>query len=104
MNIDKLKEKAEDVTVVEESTTETPKQLTEEEQKIVDEFYEKMIRKKLQPRIDSISHYMDLTKKKLSQVFEDIKNKRSGLSYMERMFLTEFKRDYINQLFKKKYL
>lgn len=75
------------------------KEYTEEEKKILDEFYEGMIKKRLLPRIKSIKHYMFLTHKKLDDIYVDIENKKSGLSKLDREFLTAFERSYINQLF-----
>lgn len=76
---------------------------TKEEEEQISAFYESMIKRSLRPRVQEVSHYMDLTKKKLDDVYADIEAKKSGLSNLNRSFLTSFERSYINDLFAKNY-
>ena len=80
------------------------REYTEEEKKQLDEFYEMLAKKQLYPRVADITHYMRLTHKKLDDVYNDIDVKKSGLSSLNRKFLTSFDRPFINSLFEKKYL
>lgn len=94
----------EDISRKAKEREEAGKGYTEEERKQIDAFYESMIKRQLRPRIQEVTHYMDFTNKKLDDIYEDIKNKKSGLSNLNRSFLTSFERSYINSLFDKKYL
>lgn len=76
---------------------------SEEEKKQIEAFYESLMKRQLRPRVQEVSHYMDLTGKKLDQVYADIEAKKSGLSNLNRSFLTSFERSFINNLFAKKY-
>lgn len=76
---------------------------SEEEKKQIEAFYESLMKRQLRPRVQEVSHYMDLTKKKLDQLYADIEAKKSGLSNLNRSFLTSFDRSFINDLFAKKY-
>ena len=95
------------VVPVEEVTTEPQEtkkvEYTEEERKQIDAFYDAMIKRQLRPRVREVSHYMDLVNKNLDQVYSDIEAKKSGLSNLNRSFLTSFDRPFINNLFDKKY-
>ena len=82
---------------------ESGKGYTEEEKKQIEAFYESLMKRQLRPRVQEVSHYMDLTGKKLDQVYADIEAKKSGLSNLNRSFLTSFERSFINNLFAKKY-
>lgn len=83
---------------------ESGKGYIEEEQKQIQAFYDSMIQRQLRPRVQEVSHYMDLTKKKLNDLYNDIENKKCGLSNLNRSFLISFDREFINSLFSKKYL
>lgn len=76
---------------------------TKEEEEQINAFYESMIKKHLNPRVQEISHYMALTNKKLNDLYADIETKKSGLSKLNRSFLTSFERQFINSLFAEKY-
>lgn len=82
---------------------ESGKGYSEEEKKQIEAFYESLMKRQLRPRVQEVSHYMDLTGKKLDQVYADIEAKKSGLSNLNRSFLTSFERSFINNLFAKKY-
>jgi len=107
MDIDKLKNNAEEI-IAEESVTideDNEKiELTEEQKKEQEELLAEIARRKFAPRVNEISRYMLFTKKKLDDVYQDIENKKSGLSVLNREFLVAFKRDYINSLFQKRFL
>lgn len=83
---------------------ESGKEYTEEEKKQIEAFYESLMKRQLRPRVQEVSHYMDLTGKKLDQVYADIEAKKSGLSNLNRSFLTSFERSFINDLFTNKYI
>ena len=100
------KKKIEEIPVVpvEEVQQEQHREYTEDEKKQLDAFYDSLIRRQLRPRVQDVSHYMDLTHKKLSDLYIDISNKKSGLSNLNRSFLTSFEEPFIQSLFDKKYL
>lgn len=64
---------------------------------------EQYVKDKLKPRIYEVTHYMEMTNKKLPDLYNDIENKTSGLSRLNRDFLIYFK-NHIDKLFSKKYL
>ena len=76
---------------------------TKEEEEQINAFYESLIKKHLNPRVQEISYYMSLTNKKLDDIYIDIKEKKSGLSTLNRSFLISFERPFINSLFAEKY-
>ena len=90
------------VTAVENKETEQ-REYTEEERKRIDEFYDAMIKRQLRPRVQEVSHYMDLTHKNLDDLYNDLEAKTCGLSALNRSFLNSFERHFINDLFDKKY-
>jgi len=81
---------------------EAGKGYTEEEQKQIDAFYESLIKRQLRPRVQEVKHYMYMTKKTLDQIYDDIAAKNSGLSNLNRSFLTSFERSFIDNLFNSK--
>lgn len=91
----------EDVVPVEENQQE---QLTDEQKKQMDAFFEAMLKKRIRPRVQEVCHYMDVFHKKLDDLYNDLENKKCGLSALNRSFLKSFDREFINEQFPKKYL
>ena len=81
---------------------ESGKGYSEEEKKQIEAFYESLMKRQLRPRVQEVKHYMYMTKKTLDQIYDDIAAKKSGLSNLNRSFLTSFERSFIDDLFNPK--
>lgn len=97
MNIDQLKEKAEDIQPVENEEVLTTEELTPEQQKQQEEFLLVMCRK----RFKSILKALKIRLSKgftLEEILQEIEEKRSPLSANQRQFVREFKLEFIKKL------
>ena len=92
----------EDISRKAKEREESGKGYTEEEKKQIEAFYESLIKKQLYPRVQDVKYYMNLTGKNLDQIYADIESKKSGLSNLNRSFLTSFERSFIDDLFNPK--
>lgn len=97
MNVEKLKERAEDVQTIENEEVSTTEELTSEEREQQEQFLLAMCRKQFKSILKAIKERISkgLTLKEISQ---EIEEKRSPLSANQRQFVQGFKTDFIEKL------
>lgn len=100
MEIDKLKEIAEDVQPVENEEVSTTEELTPEQKEQQEQFLLAFIRKQYKSILSALKARMDkgIT---LEQISQEIEEKRSTLSANQRLFVQSFKPDFIHKLLEK---
>ena len=97
MNIDNLKERAEDIQPIEHEEISTTEALTPEQKEQQEQFLLSMCRK----RFKSILSALKLRMSKgftLEEILQEIEEKRSPLSANQRQFVQEFKLEFIKKL------
>ena len=94
MNIDNLKEKAEDIQPIENEEVSTTEELTPEQKEQQEQFFLAMCRKQFKSILRAIKDRINkgLT---LEEILQEIEEKRSPLSANQRQFVLEFKLEFI---------
>jgi hypothetical protein len=97
MNIDNLKEKAEDIQPVENEEVSTTEELTPEQKEQQEQFLLAMCRKRFKSILRAIKDRINkgLT---LEEILQEIEEKRSPLSANQRQFVQGFKLEFIKKL------
>ena len=97
MNVEELKERAEDIQPIENEEVSTTKELTPEEREQQEQFLLAMCRKQFKSILRAIKERMSkgLT---LEEISQEIEEKRSPLSANQRQFIKGFKADFIEKL------
>ena len=97
MNVEELKERAEDIQPIENKEVSTTKELTPEEREQQEQFLLAMCRKQFKSILRAIKERMNkgLT---LEEISQEIEEKRSPLSANQRQFVKSFKADFIEKL------
>ncbi len=97
MNIDELKEKAEDIQPTENEEVSTTEELTPEQKEQQEQFLLAMCRKRFKSILRAIKDRInkDLT---LEEILQEIEEKRSPLSANQRQFVQGFKLEFIKKL------
>lgn len=97
MNVEELKERAEDIQPIESEEVSTTDELTPEEREQQEQFLLAMCRKQFKSILRAIKERMDkgLT---LEEISQEIEEKRSPLSANQRQFVQGFKTDFIEKL------
>lgn len=99
MEIEKLKEQAEDIQPIENEEISTTEELTLEEQEQQEQFLLAMCRKQFKSILRAIKERINkgLT---LEEILQEIEEKRSPLSANQRHFVQGFKLEFIEKLLK----
>ena len=97
MNIDKLKEKAEDIQPIENEEVSTTEELTPEQKEQQEQFLLAMCRKRFKSILRAIKDRINkgIT---LEEILREIEEKRSPLSANQRQFVQGFKLEFIKKL------
>lgn len=97
MNIDELKEKAEDIQPIENEEVSTTEELTPEQKEQQEQFLLAMCRKRFKSILRAIKDRINkgIT---LEEILQEIEEKRSPLSANQRQFVQEFKLEFIKKL------
>ena len=97
MNIDKLKEKAEDIQPIENEEVSTTEELTPEQKEQQEQFLIAMCRKRFKSILRAIKDRINkgIT---LEEILQEIEEKRSPLSANQRLFVQGFKLEFIKKL------
>lgn len=97
MNIENLKEKAEDIQPIEHEEISTTETLTPEQKEQQEQFLLSMCRKRFKSILSALKLRMSkgLT---LEEILQEIEEKRSPLSANQRQFVQEFKLEFIKKL------
>lgn len=99
MEIEKLKEQAEDIQPIENEEVSTTEELTPEQKEQQEQFLLAMCRKRFKSVLRALKDRMDkdLT---LEEILQEIEEKRSPLSANQRQFVQGFKLEFIEKLLK----
>lgn len=97
MNVDKLKEQAEDIQPIENEEVSTTEELTPEQKEQQEQFLLAMCRKHFKSTLRVLKDRMNkgLT---LEEILREIEEKRSPLSANQRQFVQGFKLEFIKKL------
>jgi methyltransferase-like protein len=97
MNVEELKNKAEDIQPIENDEISTTEELTPEEREQQEQFLLAMCRKQFKSILRAIKERMNkgLT---LEEISREIEKKRSPLSANQRQFVQGFKLEFIQKL------
>jgi type I restriction-modification system DNA methylase subunit len=97
MNVDKLKEQAEDIQPIENEEVSTTEELTPEQKEQQEQFLLTMCRKHFKSTLRALKDRMNkgLT---LEEILQEIEEKRSPLSANQRQFVQGFKLEFIKKL------
>ena len=97
MNVEELKNRAEDIQPVENEEVSTTEELTPEQQEQQEQFLIAMCRKQFKSILRALKERMDkgLT---LEEILQEIEEKRSPLSANQRQFVKGFKLEFIEKL------
>ena len=97
MNIDKLKEQAEDIQPIENEEVSTTEELTPEQKEQQEQFLLAMCRKRFKSILRAIKDRINkgIT---LEEILREIEEKRSPLSANQRQFVQGFKLEFIKKL------
>ena len=97
MNVDKLKEKAEDIQPIENEEVSTTEELTPEQKEQQEQFLLAMCRKRFKSTLRAIKERINkgIT---LEEILQEIEEKRSPLSANQRLFVQGFKLEFIKKL------
>lgn len=99
MNIDQLKENAEDIQPIENDEVSTTEELTLEEKEQQEQFLLAMCRKQFKSILRALKDRMDKGFT-LEEILQEIEEKRSPLSANQRQFVQGFKLEFIEKLLK----
>lgn len=97
MNIDKLKEKAEDIQPIENEEVSTTEELTPEQKEQQEQFLLAMCRKRFKSILRAIKDRINKGVT-LEEILQEIEEKRSPLSANQRQFVQGFKLEFIKKL------
>lgn len=97
MNVEELKNRAEDIQPVENEEISTTEELTPEQKEQQEQFLLAMCRKQFKSILRALKSRMDkgLT---LEEILQEIEEKRSPLSANQRQFVKGFKLEFIKKL------
>lgn len=97
MNVEELKEKAEDIQPVENEEVSTTEELTPEQKEQQEQFLLAMCRKQFKSILSALKNRIDkgIT---LEEILREIEEKRSPLSANQRQFVQGFKLEFIKKL------
>jgi hypothetical protein len=97
MNVEELKEKAEDIQPVENEEVSTTEELTPEQKEQQEQFLLAMCRKQFKSILRALKDRLDkgIT---LEEILQEIEEKRSTLSANQRQFVQGFKLEFIKKL------
>lgn len=99
MNIEELKNQAEDIQPIENEEVSTTEELTPEEREQQEQFFLAMCRKQFKSILRAIKERMDKGFT-LEEISQEIEEKRSPLSANQRQFVKGFKLEFIEKLLK----
>lgn len=97
MEIDKLKEQAEDIQSIENEEISTTEELTPEQREQQEKFFLSMIRAQSKSILRALKAQIEKGKT-LEEILQEIEEKRSSLSANQRLFVQSFKLDFIQKL------
>lgn len=97
MNVEELKERAEDIQPIENEEVSTTEELTPEEREQQEQFFLAMCRKQFKSILRAIKKRMDKGFT-LVEIWQEIEEKRSPLSANQRQFVQGFKLEFIEKL------
>lgn len=99
MEIEKLKEQAEDIQPIENEEVSTTEELTPEQKEQQEQFFLAMCRKQFKSILKALKDRMDKGFT-LVEIWQEIEEKRSPLSANQRQFVKGFKLEFIEKLLK----
>ena len=99
MNVEELKSRAEDIQPVENEEVSTTEELTPEQREQQEQFLLAMCRKQFKSILRAIKERMDKGFT-LTEIWQEIEEKRSPLSANQRQFVKRFKLEFIEKLLK----
>ena len=99
MNIEELKNKAEDIQSTENEEVSTTEELTPEQKEQQEQFFLAMCRKQFKSILSALKDRMDKGFT-LVEIWQEIEEKRSPLSANQRQFVRGFKLEFIEKLLK----
>ena len=97
MNVEELKNRAEDIQPIENEEVSTTEELTPEEREQQEQFFLAMCRKQFKSILGAIKERMDKGFT-LTEIWQEIEEKRSPLSANQRQFVQGFKLEFIEKL------
>ena len=97
MEIEKLKEQAEDIQPIENEEVSTTEELTPEQKEQQEQFLLAMCRKQFKSILRALKDRMDKGFT-LVEIWQEIEEKRSPLSANQRQFVQGFKLEFIEKL------
>ena len=97
MNVEELKNKAEDIQPVENEEVSTTEELTPEQKEQQEQFFLAMCRKQFKSILRAVKERMDKGFT-LTEIWQEIEEKRSPLSANQRQFVQGFKLEFIEKL------
>ena len=99
MNVEELKNRAEDIQPIENEEVSTTEELTPEQKEQQEQFFLAMCRKQFKSILRAIKERMDKGFT-LTEIWQEIEEKRSPLSANQRQFVQGFKLEFIEKLLK----
>ena len=99
MNVEELKNKAEDIQSTENEEVSTTEELTPEQKEQQEQFFLAMCRKQFKSILSALKDRMDKGFT-LVEIWQEIEEKRSPLSANQRQFVRGFKLEFIEKLLK----
>jgi hypothetical protein len=97
MNVEELRNKAEDIQPVENEEVSTTEELTPEQKEQQEQFFLAMCRKQFKSILRAVKERMDKGFT-LAEIWQEIEEKRSPLSANQRQFVQGFKLEFIEKL------
>lgn len=99
MNVEELKNRAEDIQPIENEEVSTTEELTPEQKEQQEQFFLAMCRKQFKSILRAVKERMDKGFT-LAEIWQEIEEKRSPLSANQRQFVQGFKLEFIEKLLK----
>jgi hypothetical protein len=99
MNVEELKNRAEDIQPIENEEVSTTEELTPEQKEQQEQFFLAMCRKQFKSILRAVKERMDKGFT-LTEIWQEIEEKRSPLSANQRQFVQGFKLEFIEKLLK----
>jgi hypothetical protein len=99
MNVEELRNKAEDIQPLENEEVSTTEELTPEQKEQQEQFFLTMCRKQFKSILRAVKERMDKGFT-LTEIWQEIEEKRSPLSANQRQFVQGFKLEFIEKLLK----
>jgi hypothetical protein len=97
MNVEELKNRAEDIQPIENEEVSTTEELTPEQKEQQEQFLLAMCRKQFKSILRAVKERMDKGFT-LTEIWQEIEEKRSPLSANQRQFVQGFKLEFIEKL------